>query len=267
MPKVFLILIIFFILVIMYLAYEYFEIHIVRVVRKDIDLGLKKKIVYLADFHNTGFGKRFIDLIKAEKPDAILIGGDMINKKETAYQNAIRFFDAIKDIAPVVYSLGNHEIRNRNSFYEKYSEYVRSIPENVIYLDNGYTEVNGIPVSAISLDTRFYQHIKGFYWNMCDDYIIKDIPKKTVMLCHTPEYPEMCRELYDPALLLSGHLHGGHIRLPFVGGIIYTRKAKKHYSKGYYEVGGMKMYVTGGAGSHFIPIRFNNRCEIVVLNI
>ncbi len=267
MHKILLISIIFVILLIIYLAYEYFEIHCIKVVRKDIDLGLKKKVVYLADFHNTAFNDRFINAIKAEKPDAILIGGDMINKKEAAYQHAIRFFEEIKDIAPVVYSLGNHEIRNRNSFYAEYTEYINSIPKSIIYLDNGYTEVNNIPVSAISLDARFYQHINNFYWNTCRDYVIKEIPKNTVMLCHTPEYPEMCKELYDPVLMLSGHLHGGHIRLPFIGGIIYTKRAKKHYSKGYYEVNGLKMYVTSGAGSHFIPLRFNNRCEIVVLNL
>jgi predicted MPP superfamily phosphohydrolase len=88
-----------------------------------------------------------------------------------------------------------------------------------------------------------------------------------ILLAHNPVYFEQYAS-WGADLTLSGHLHGGIIRLPFIGGVI-TPQAKlfPRYSAGKYEIGEKKIIVSRGLGTHTIPIRFNNKPELSVIHL
>ena len=88
-----------------------------------------------------------------------------------------------------------------------------------------------------------------------------------ILLAHNPVYFKQYAA-WGADLTLSGHLHGGIIRLPLIGGVI-TPQAKlfPRYSAGKYEIGEKWMIVSRGLGTHTIPIRFNNKPELSVIHL
>ena len=89
----------------------------------------------------------------------------------------------------------------------------------------------------------------------------------SILLAHNPVYFKQYAA-WGADLTLSGHLHGGIIRLPFIGGVI-TPQAKlfPRYSAGNYTIGKKEMIVSRGLGTHTIPIRFNNKPELSVIHL
>ena len=89
----------------------------------------------------------------------------------------------------------------------------------------------------------------------------------TILLSHRPE-------LFDTYvscgvdLVLSGHAHGGQFRLPLIGGLVAPNQGLfPKYDAGLYTDGGTNMVVSRGLGNSIIPIRFNNRPEIVLVEL
>ncbi|MEA4849164.1 MAG: hypothetical protein VB106_18170 [Clostridiaceae bacterium] len=89
----------------------------------------------------------------------------------------------------------------------------------------------------------------------------------TILLSHRPEL----FDLYAANgidLVLSGHAHGGQVRLPFVGGLVAPNQGLfPKYYEGVYENGQMKMVVSRGLGNSIAPVRINNRPELVVITL
>ena len=92
---------------------------------------------------------------------------------------------------------------------------------------------------------------------------LKGTKSPVVMLAHSPdEFPKMPS---DVNLTLSGHTHGGQIRLPFVGALFTASRYQNKYAQGYIEEKGEKLIVTRGLGESILPVRFNCKPEIVVI--
>ena len=105
------------------------ELSVFKTVRYPIRIsGMRgdKKVVFLSDLHNHVYGKEntvLIDAIRRERPDYILIGGDMlVGKKKVSYQKALDFVKELPSVSPVYYANGNHEQR------------MKELPENYISL-------------------------------------------------------------------------------------------------------------------------------------
>lgn len=89
----------------------------------------------------------------------------------------------------------------------------------------------------------------------------------SILLSHRPELFETYVAC-GVDLILSGHAHGGQFRLPFVGGLIAPDQGLfPKYDAGLYTDGNTNMIVSRGLGNSIIPIRFNNRPEIVLINL
>ena len=88
-----------------------------------------------------------------------------------------------------------------------------------------------------------------------------------ILLAHNPVYFKQYAA-WGADLTLSGHLHGGIIRLPLIGGVI-TPQAKlfPRYHAGKYQIGKKTLIVSRGLGTHTIPIRFNNKPELSVIHL
>lgn len=215
------------------------------------------KIVHLSDLHGKNFGKRNLKLIEkvsAEKPDVIVITGDIIHTyTQRNCQTAVEAVSQLKEIAPVLYVAGNHEMRNKG-----YRQLKKQLAEGgADVLDNASATVNGITFVGLNCAS-----IKN-------DTVFKITPASSpkILLAHLPHYFEKysCAG-YD--LVLCGHAHGGQWRIPFTGIGLYAPGQGKFpkYTSGVHKSGKTRMVISRGLGNSRCPLRLFNRPEIVVIN-
>lgn len=96
---------------------------------------------------------------------------------------------------------------------------------------------------------------------------LMDENQYTILLSHRPELFNVYAA-HSIDLILSGHAHGGQVRLPFVGGLVAPNQGLfPKYDEGIYEIGPSKMVVSRGLGNSIFPVRINNRPELVVITL
>ena len=255
------------VLLIAYAIYEYFEFRCRKFVRFTTGLGLGLKAVAFTDLHNNPLTKRDYERIGKEKPDLILIGGDMLNASKADHKAASVVFSRLSEIAPVYFSLGNHELRYREAFEKEWKELLSSLPASCHVLDDTHLSFNEqLEIYGISLKREHYKKGRAFDMNGEDTGIFKDAPlgKKSILLAHNPDFYSYYEKVLKADLIFSGHLHGGFVRLPLFGGIVYSTYGIKHRDKGYYCGNHI---VSSGAGEHLMPLRLFNRCEIEIIDL
>ncbi len=227
------------------------------------------KIVQISDLHNTASEKlrsTVIKEIKAQDPDMIALTGDMIDSRKTNIEIALRLIEEIKDVAPIYFVSGNHEAR-----VESYALLKEKLKENgVILLENRAVSIKKgeAEISLIGIDDPAMAHesyvedseIVKVELNQCDF----DKRGYSILLSHRPELLDTYTK-NDIDLVLTGHAHGGQIRLPFLGGIVAPNQGLfPKYTSGTFEKEGTTMIVSRGIGNSIFPYRINNRPELVV---
>ncbi|HEY8390931.1 MAG TPA: metallophosphoesterase, partial [Clostridia bacterium] len=176
------------------------------------------KILHLSDLHNKEFGVNQTILLKTTRdlqPDIILVTGDIIDRRNVHVDKAMNFFYEAVNIAPIYFSSGNHEYR-----FGRYDELKqRLIDEGVNVLNNEYTQIykseEFFTLIGVN-DLDFFQSPLDF------ENTIKSLSQQTqgfkILMSHKPHKVEIYKES-NVDLVLSGHAHGGQIRLPFIGGL------------------------------------------------
>ena len=230
------------------------------------------KIVQVSDLHNTksrNLTDELIKKIQRERPNIIVITGDLIDANKTNIDTAINFIEKIQNIAPIYFVSGNHESSISN--YSKLKEKLQK--NNVIILDNklDVLKINESSINLIGIDDPRMAH-ESF---VDDSEIIKteidkigyDTNKYTILLSHRPELFDTYVEK-NIDLVLAGHAHGGQIRLPFIGGVIAPNQGLfPKYTSGIFEKNQTNMIVSRGIGNSILPFRINNRPELVVVTL
>ena len=237
------------------------------------------RVVFLSDLHNKVYGKNndvLIKAIKDQKPDIALLGGDIM----TAYPGrdfsvATSFVRAIKEKFPVAYALGNHEYRARiypevyGSLFDDYKNEISGM--GIEFLDNSFvTFFNEINVYGLTMDAVYYRRFR--HYPMADDYTKgllgeRDNEKFNIVMAHDPDYFDSYAN-WKPDLVLSGHNHGGVVRIPGWKGVISPMwRLFPRYDGGRFKKGSSTMIVSRGLGMHTIPLRLFNPAEIVVIDI
>jgi len=227
------------------------------------------KILQISDLHNKEFGKnqsKLVEKVKECNPDIIVITGDLIDRKITDLDNAMEFIEAIVDDIPIYYVCGNHEAYTLE--YGKIKE--KLIMANVIVLDNESVKLSkdGKTINLIGLiDPNFYtkddkiKKINNELERLSNDEYFQ------ILLAHRPEFMNIYKR-YDIDIALTGHTHGGQIRLPFIGGIVAPNQGFfPTYIDGEYVEGNTTMIVSRGLGNTGVPIRIFNRPEIILLEL
>lgn len=234
-------------------------------------------IVLLSDLHSRRFGNdngKLLTAVREQSPDIIALTGDIIDRDDTAAAIAetAEFAGVLAGIAPVYYSLGNHEqdyiAQNGDDFLQLFSDAGVTIL-NDAYLD---LEINGSKIRLGGMDRMAYTGGNGVFDHEARaflmDYMSTNLP--TILLSHRPEFFSFlsaCKE-WDIDLILSGHTHGGLIRLPFVGGLYAPIQGwfpKTDYGK--YTFFGTRMIVTSGLAAYDRLPRVFNPQEICVVII
>lgn len=237
------------------------------------------RIVMLADLHNRLWGKDQKELLNAIdrlSGDLVLCAGDMVlGRKEAEMENAVMLFEGLKKRGfTVITANGNHESRMRQlkddygEQYEKYAEQLRSL--GVQILENEACEME---FGSMKLNIYGYEMPLEYYHKFCmtpfdpgDLYQKLGKPKKetfNILLPHNPVYFKAYAG-WGADLTLAGHLHGGIIRIPGIGGVI-TPQAKlfPKYDRGLFEENGKYMAVSAGLGEHTVPIRIFNPPQLI----
>ena len=255
------------------LTTEYFEIHSPKI------KGSKTRVVFLTDLHDKEFGPdnvRLLDAIREAKPDHVLIGGDMMVAKGNGdLTRALKFLKTLSKEFSVICANGNHEIRLRDQkevYGDKYSQYRRALSEMGIRFlsDSKLKLTDEIDLYGVNLLKENY---KPGYPKMKKGFMEKvlgqpDQETFTLLLAHSPMYFREY-EAWGADLTLSGHFHGGTIRLPFVGGVMTPQyQFFFPWCAGLFTgLQGKKLLVGRGLGTHSVNIRFNDKPQVVVVDI
>ena len=245
--------------------------------------GLKRerKVLFLTDLHNNCYGKEnksLLDAVRMQNPDLILIGGDMlVGKPELSTKVAEDLVCKLTEICPVYYVNGNHEQRMKiypEKFGTKYHEY-KSIVEKtgVHFLENEHVDLTiddcEIQIHGLEIPREGYKKFRKTVVSLeqIEERIGKaDIAKYQILLAHNPIYTDTYLK-WGADLVLSGHLHGGIVRIPGLGGVITPQfRLFPKYSGELTVKDGKSVVVSKGLGTHTIRIRFLNPAEVIVLH-
>lgn len=220
-------------------------------------------IAIVADLHNKNFGGELEKEIVKAKPDIIALVGDLVHK-EFEYGNAMKFIENATKIAPVYFVNGNHEGRFKT--YRQLSETLQNLgvivlEDKAILLQQGDSQIALLGIN----DPKFFKNNDDFKKKLSE--LCKKVENRfKVLLSHRPEFFPFYADC-GIDLTVSGHAHGGQIRLPFIGALYAPGQGIfPKYAKGVYFRNDKYIAVSGGLGHtrKTLP-RIMNRPELVLI--
>ena len=245
--------------------------------------GIKKekKIIFLSDLHNRMYGEeneRLLESIRNQHPDLILIGGDMLVRKDgNSYDKTVHFLAKLPGICPVYCANGNHEQKLKelpDKYEQSYEEYKKALTASGIHMLENASEtvkLDEVPVKLSGLEiplgayARFGK--KELSLKEITDRIGEHGDDYQILLAHHPGYMKEYLA-YGADLILGGHYHGCVVQLPGIGGVISTNFTLfPKYSGGIYPEGEQTAVVSRGLGTHSVPLRLLNWPELIVLEL
>ncbi len=253
-------------LILLLMSHVKFEVNKFDIVSPKIDKNIK--IMLMSDMHNREISNKIVKIISEEAPDYIIMCGDMINENLKETKNFIKLLDKI-DSNKIYYIFGNHEEELCESDKDEYYKILKKYKINL--LNNKSVKLsNNIILNGICIPYEFYKFMgKKITKKDFDKYLNKcETDKYNILVAHNPLW-NLYYEEFNYDLCLSGHVHGGMFRFPFIGGIFSPDyKFFPKYSKGKYEVGKMTSIVSSGIGySRRIKMRILNPGEVVIINL
>lgn len=246
--------------------------------------GLKRgrNVILLSDLHNYSYGTNNDKLIKAivkEEPDCILVAGDMlVGKEDASTKVAEDFMKQLPRICDTYHANGNHEQRMKefvNLYEDRFFKYQSVLEEaGVRFLSNERISLDwdGVRLDLVGLELPNKKYKKFQRQTLESEELSAlignvDELKYNIMIAHNPAFMDTYLK-WGADLVVSGHIHGGVVRLPFVGGIISPQfKLFPKYSGEMKKVGNAAAVVSKGIGIHTIKVRLMNPAEVVVMHI
>lgn len=238
------------------------------------------KILQLSDLHDKEFGKQNIYLIKKIKslnPDIIVVTGDMLLRKKVNYNIFLNLAKILSKHYRIYVSLGNHEqrIRFKDKRIYRFLKDLKSM--GIVVLNNGKAEFikknSHINIYGLRINLKYYRY-RFFKKNMelesneiLNKLGILNKSEFNILLAHNPLYFKEYKR-WGADLILSGHIHGGMIRLPVIGALLSPERTFfPKYSAGKYNIDNSTLIVNRGLGSGIIKLRIFNRPEISLITL
>lgn len=238
------------------------------------------RLVQITDLHNSIFGENnqdLLDLVAEQSPDLILITGDLLNSDESETDIATNLISSLGSIAPVYVSLGNHEVEYQQQFG---TDIIRLYEDaGAVVLDRQYQdfEVNGQKlrlggIYGYCLPAKYLETNEADPEECAFLSDFQNTDLYTILMCHMP----VCWMLndgldeWDVDCVLAGHVHGGQVVLPLIGGVYapdmgwFPGKLQGLYSS---TDGSSTMVLSTGLGNTESVPRFNNVPEVVTVDI
>lgn len=238
------------------------------------------KMIVLSDLHNKSFGKaneRLLRKIESISPDAILIAGDMLTAtKGKDFTPALSLMEALSGKYRIYYGMGNHEYRlglYPEQYGDMYDRYMEELSQMGIEpLVNERTQLPDVNVSVcgVAIGKEYYRRFHSR--RMEPEYLTELLGEPSrdsyqILIAHNPEYFD-AYAAWGADLVVSGHVHGGIMRLPFLGGVLSPNLTLfPKYDGGRFEQNGSVMLLSRGLGTHTIPLRIFNPGELPVIHM
>ena len=253
-------IIIILILILIFLIYNHIQIskiHVSRPILYNSKLNKELRLTQISDYHNNTkiHQDKLFKEIKDFNPHIILLTGDIIDSKTKDLDSTMDLIKKIQSINPNIYFVrGNHEIGNKHE-----DKFIYKIKETGIQILDNENQVVNLDDEKINIcGVSFYINRKDY------EKSLKGIDEKnfTLMLSHSPNRP-MAYTTGLEDLILSGHTHGGQVRLPIIGSIVVPGQGFfPKYDKGIYELENTTLYIDSGLGNSLLPLRLFNRIQI-----
>lgn len=276
------ILIITFSILICLIVYYFLQLNWISVSNESVRLeDLPKefdgfKIVQLSDLHNKEFGeenKRLVNKINKIKPDIIVITGDMLNNSHDIANNGeilINLITNLNDNYPIYYATGEHEeglyYEDRNKYQKEGTKEAYERKLSIL----GVTVLNDEQTTITRQDSKI--NLYGLKEHLSGDIQIEERLGKpneaevNILLSHRPFYFSEYAD-WGADIVFSGDTHGGMMHLPFIGGIFSTEGLFPEYDGGLFHKENSVMVLSRGLGNNPIPLRINNRPEIMTITL
>jgi uncharacterized protein len=241
----------------------WFEVNHIDITLPQLDRAFNGyRIVQISDLH-AGDGtdrshlEKVVETVNAEHPDLVVITGDHITRLPKQH---LELLDTLAKLQPrdrTISILGNHDVTND------------PIPVRAAIKQAGITLLEN-SIYTVNRE-RATLHIAGvgdvFFKQDKLDLILAQLPATgaAIMLAHEPDFADKTAATGRFGLQLSGHSHGGQVRIPFYDG--YVPMLAEKYPLGQYQIGKMIQYTNRGIGMVKLYARFNCRPEISVFNL
>ena len=213
------------------------------------NLAYPVRVILLSDLHGKSFGRensRLITKIQEQSPDAIFLDGDIIDHSadQTDVQELLRLIERLHEIAPVYFAPGNHELE----YMQTDASLLTQVAEaGAVVVNDSYVDVTiaGQPLRiggtmghAFCFGRSEEEFSSSPEYQFLKEFEDTDVPK--ICLAHMPDtfIFNGAYNLWNVDLVLSGHTHGGLIRLPFIGGLYAPMQGWfPEYDRGYFCLG------------------------------
>ena len=227
------------------------------------------KIVQVSDLHCHYFGKRLAAAVHESTPDIIVLTGDLVDRKSGNPETAYQFIRDISGVASIYAVSGNHE-KSKVGF-EAHQKKLAAL--GVVLLENQEVTLckNGASIGLFGIEDPYLperqtkEEVEGLVREQINRF--HPVYDYNIMLFHRANM----MELFDDSqfdLVFSGHLHGGQIRLPWLGGLFSPAgEIFPKHSEGMYVKGKQTYVISRGLGNLTIVPRINNKPELVVVTL
>lgn len=226
------------------------------------------RIAVISDTHSTKHGisnRKILRRVKNANPDIVLLMGDMYTRHSPPEIQQIPI-DLTKDIIsagyPVYFITGDHDTD------PSYIEAMQNTGATLMNYNNEIININENKIQLFGIDNVYYSPT----FNLNNEFSIN--PEcYSILMAHIPNYEKFSS--FGTDLTICADTHGGMVQLPFLGAMIDSGSmqwfpeihGKKVYDKGFFDYDGGTMFITSGIGASPAPVRFNNRPEIVIMDI
>jgi predicted MPP superfamily phosphohydrolase len=232
------------------------------------------RILQISDLHHRTFGKnqrRILKRAKRLQPDLIVITGDLVSRDQRNFTKAGNFCKLLAEISSTYFAIGNHEGDLPPKVLETYLKTLERA--GVVVLQNRTHMLRRgnarLALTGIALPQNVYKDENSGYKNL-NSFSVENMRKLvgvrkscTILLAHNPLLLSVYAA-WTADLVLSGHVHGGMIRLPILGGLLSPeRKFLPLYTKGLYQCQNTSLYVSAGLGK----LRLFNPPELNLLTL
>lgn len=221
------------------------------------------RIAQLSDVHHSSLVsldevRRAVALTQSARADAVVLTGDYTTAARKYIEPCVEELGRLSAPAGVWAVLGNHDHHTDGPATQRALERrgVAVLKNANARLTRGGEELQLIGIDDLSWNkTDWGRAFKGI-----------DRGRPTVLLSHQPSVLDR-PETLSVSLILSGHTHGGQVRLPLVGAPAGLFSKEFKYLRGRFERDGRQLYVTRGTGVIGLPVRLGARPEIAVLKL
>ncbi len=227
------------------------------------------KIMVISDIHNAPFEEDVLKITREEKPDVVIFSGDLVQLPDEKVTSVVKIAEGIGGEIPVYAVSGNHESLNES--YDFIMEELEKCGVRVIDDKCEYIERDGEKILIAGLKDLGFDYITTQMYEKANATLKTFFEGKDELKILVNHRADMYENINEGGadIIVSGHLHGGVVRLPFAGGVIGKSESFfPEYDYGYYE-GGEKsdMIVSGGCDKNKEKKRFFNPPEAVVITL